>query len=153
MPINVTRSSLPPFEEYCEEIKELWQSRWLTNMGVKHNELGARLEEYFGVPHVTLYTNGHLALEGIIEAMGFAPGSEVITTPFTFASTTHAIVRMGLVPVFCDIREDDYTIDADKIEALITDKTVAIIPVHVYGNICEVEKIEQIAKRHSLKVI
>ena len=85
--------------------------------------------------------------------MQFPKGSEVITTPFTFASTTHAIVRNGLTPVFCDVNPDDYTIDATKIEELITDKTVAIVPVHVYGNMCDVERIDNIAKRHGLKVI
>ncbi len=153
MPINVTRSSMPEYAEYCEEIKELWESRWLTNMGVKHRRLQSELESYLGTPHVTLYTNGHLALEGILEAMDFTHGSEVITTPFTFASTTHAIVRRGLVPVFCDINDTDYTIDAGKIEALITNKTVAIMPVHVYGNICDVDEIKRIADKHSLKVI
>lgn len=153
MQINVTRSSMPSFEEYCEEIKELWDSHWLTNMGVKHRQLQAQLEEYLSVPHVTLYTNGHLALEGAIAGMDFPDGSEVITTPFTFASTTHAIVRNGLVPVFCDINDSDYTIEVTKIEALITEKTVAIIPVHVYGNLCDVEAIDVIAKKHGLKVI
>lgn len=153
MPINVTRSSMPGFEEYCSEIKELWESRWLTNSGAKHQQFQAELEKFLGVPHVALYTNGHLALENVIAAMQFKKGSEVITTPFTFASTTHAIVRNGLVPVFCDVNPDNYTIDADKIEALITDKTVAIVPVHVYGNMCDVEKIADIAKKHGLKVI
>ncbi len=151
--INVTRSSLPPFEEYCEEIKELWDSRWLTNMGVKHQALEKELKSFLGVENVTLYTNGHLALENIIEAYDFPKGAEVITTPFTFASTTHAIVRSGLTPVFCDVNAVDFTLDAQKIEALITDKTVAIVPVHVYGNLCHTEKIEKIAKAHNLKVI
>ena len=151
--ILVTRSSMPSYEEYCEEIKELWESHWLTNMGVKHRRLQNQLEEYLGVPHCILYTNGHLALENAIAAMNLPKGGEVITTPFTFASTTHAIVRNGLVPVFCDIREDDYTIDAKKIETLITDNTVAIVPVHVYGNICEVEEIDRIAKKYGLKII
>ena len=153
MTINVTRSSMPGFEEYCAEIKELWESRWLTNSGAKHQQFQAELEKFLGVPHVALYTNGHLALENVIAAMQFEKGSEVITTPFTFASTTHAIVRNGLIPVFCDVNPENYTIDADKIEALITDKTVAIVPVHVYGNMCDVEKIADIAKKHSLKVI
>lgn len=153
MGINVTRSSMPAYEEYCEEIKELWDSRWLTNMGAKHRQLQAQLEEYLSVPYVTLYTNGHLALENMIEAMAFPNGGEVITTPFTFASTTHAIVRNGLIPVFCDIDPDDYTMDASKIEALITEKTVAIVPVHVYGNLCDVDAIDAIAKKHGLKVI
>ena len=152
-PINVTRSSMPPFEEYCEEIKELWDSHWLTNMGVKHKQLQAQLEDYLQVPHVALYTNGHLALENIIAAMELPDGGEVITTPFTFVSTTHAIVRNGLVPVFCDIDPKTYTMDVTKLEALITEKTVAIVPVHVYGNICAVETIDTIAKKHGLKVI
>ena len=151
--ILVTRSSMPLFEEYCEEIKELWDSRWLTNNGAKHQLFEQQLKEYLHTPNVTLYTNGHLALENIIEAMRFPKGGEVITTPFTFASTTHAIVRSGLVPVFCDIKADDYTIDESKIEALITDKTCAIIPVHVYGNVCNVESIQAIADKHGLKVI
>ena len=153
MPINVTRSSMPAFEEYCEEIKELWDSHWLTNMGVKHQQLEAQLKDYLAVPHVSLYTNGHLALENVIAAMNLPAGGEVITTPFTFASTTHAIVRNGLVPVFCDINDTDYTMDVTKIEGLITDKTCAIVPVHVYGNICDVEAIQAIADRHGLKVI
>lgn len=153
MSINVTRSSMPSFEEYCEEIKELWDSHWLTNMGVKHKQLQAQLEEYLQIPHVALYTNGHLALENIIAAMELPAGSEVITTPFTFVSTTHAIVRNGLVPVFCDINDRDYTMDVTKLESLITGKTSAIVPVHVYGNLCDVEAIEAIAKKHGLKVI
>ncbi|MDO4564013.1 MAG: DegT/DnrJ/EryC1/StrS family aminotransferase [Clostridia bacterium] len=151
--IQVTRSSMPSFEEYCAEIKELWDSRWLTNMGAKHRQLQEELEKYWGVPHVTLYANGHLGLENIITAMQLPRGSEVITSPFTFASTTHAIVRCGLTPVFCDINPVDYTIDTTKIEALITKKTSAIVPVHVYGNLCDVEEIKRIADRHKLKVI
>jgi len=152
-PINVTRSSMPSFEEYCEEIKELWDTHWLTNMGTKHKQLQAQLEDYLDIPHVALYTNGHLALENIIAAMELPAGGEVITTPFTFVSTTHAIVRNGLVPVFCDIDPTDYTMDVSKLEALITDKTVAIVPVHVYGNLCRVDEIDAIAKKHGLKVI
>ena len=124
--INVTRSSMPEFEEYCEEIKELWDSHWLTNMGVKHKKLQAELEKKFDISHIALYTNGHLALENVIAAMNFPKGSEIITTPFTFVSTTHSIVRNELVPVFCDINETDYTIDVSKIESLITEKTVDI---------------------------
>lgn len=153
MGILVTRSSMPDYEEYCEEIKKLWDSHWLTNMGVEHRELQKELEEYLSCPHVVLYTNGHLALENVIATMQFPKGGEVITTPFTFVSTTHAISRNGLVPVFCDVNPEDYTIDVDKIETLITDKTVAIVPVHVYGNMCDVERIDQIAKKHNLKVI
>lgn len=151
--ILVTRSSMPTFEEYCDEIKDLWNTRWLTNMGAKHKQLQTELEKYLGVPHVTLYTNGHLALENAIGALNLPEGGEVITTPFTFASTTHAIVRNGLVPVFCDVNDRDYTMDVTKLESLITDKTVAIVPVHVYGNLCDVETIEMIAKEYGLKVI
>lgn len=151
--ILVTRSSMPSFEEYCEEIKKMWDSHWLTNMGEKHKELQRQLEDYLSCPHVILYTNGHLALENVIAAMDFQLGSEIITTPFTFISTTHAIVRNGLTPVFCDVKPDDYTMDPDRIEELITEKTAAIIPVHVYGNMCDVERIQEIANRHHLKVI
>ena len=151
--ILVTRSSMPSYEEYCEEIKDLWESHWLTNMGTKHQRLQLELEKYLNVSHCILYTNGHLALENAIAALNLPKGGEVITTPFTFASTTHAIVRNGLIPVFCDIKEDDYTIDTEKIEALITDNTVAIVPVHVYGTICDVEEIDRIAKKYGLKVI
>lgn len=151
--INVTRSSMPGFEEYCEEIRDLWDSHWLTNMGAKHKQLQKGLEEYLQVPHATLFVNGHLALEMVIAAMDFPQGGEVITTPFTFASTTHAIVRNGLVPVFCDVEPTYYTMDPAKIEALITEKTVAIVPVHVYGNLCDDEAISAIARRHGLKLI
>ena len=151
--ILVTRSSMPPEEEYQNEISELWDTHWLTNMGAKHKQFQAELEQRLDVEHVALYCNGHLALENIIEAMNFPEGSEVITTPFTFASTTHAIVRSGLKPVFCDVNPDDYTIDVTNIEPLITDKTVAIVPVHVYGNLCDVEAIKAIADKHGLKVI
>ena len=151
--IQVTRSSMPGYEEYCEEIKDMWETHWLTNMGTKHEELQRQLEELLGVKHVTLYTNGHLALENVIAAMNLPKGGEVITTPFTFASTTHAIVRNGLVPVFCDIREDDFTIDTEKMLELINENTVAIVPVHVYGNMCDVEKIDRIAGKYGLKVI
>ena len=149
--ILVTRSSMPSFEEYCEEIRELWDSHFLTNMGVKHKELEKNLKEYLKCGNINLFTNGHLALECALKVLDLQ--GEVITTPFTFASTTHAIVRNGLKPVFCDINLVDYTIDVEKIENLITDKTCAIVPVHVYGNLCNVEKIEEISKKHNLKVI
>lgn len=149
--IPVTRSSMPPFDEYTNEISDLWENRWLTNMGSKHQELERKLCEMIGAEHVALLTNGHLALEVAIEAMALT--GEVITTPFTFASTTQAIVRSGLTPVFCDISPEDFTIDVSKIEALITPRTSAIVPVHVYGNICNVEEIERIAKKYGLKVI
>lgn len=151
MKINVTRSSMPPYEEYIEEIKELWDSRWLTHSGVKHLELEKRLKEYLKVQNITLFANGHLALEAALNIFNLS--GEVITTPFTYGSTTQAIVRCGLTPVFCDIEPDFYTIDADRIEELITEKTVAIVPVHVYGNVCNYKKIEEIANKYNLKVI
>ena len=151
MTINVTRSSMPPFEEYCEEIRELWDSHWLTNMGSKHQQLEQELKGFLGCEEIALFTNGHLALENVIEA--FHLHGEIITTPFTFASTTHAIVRCGCTPVFCDIDPKTYTLDPEKLEALITEKTVAILPVHVYGNLCDVDRIGEIAVRHGLPVI
>lgn len=149
--ILVTQPSMPPFEEYINEIKDIWESHWLTNMGPKHNLLEAKLMEYLSVDHLSLFTNGHNALELTLQAMNLS--GEVITTPFTFASTTHAIVRNHLEPVFCDIDPDNYCIDVNKIEALITDKTSAIVPVHVYGNVCNIEAIENIANRYGLKVV
>jgi len=149
--IQVTRSSMPEFEEYVEEIRDLWDSHWLTNMGIKHKKLETELTKYLDTPNITLFTNGHLALECVIAALNLT--GEVITTPFTFASTTHAIVRNGLKPVFCDINSEDYTIDVEKLEKLITKDTSAIIPVHVYGNICNVKEIERISKKYNLKVI
>lgn len=150
-PVLVTKSSMPPFEEYAEEIREIWENTWLTNFGKKHNELQQKLQEYLKVENVSLFVNGHMSLELCLQAMGLT--GEVITTPFTFVSTTHAIIRNGLTPVFADIKPDDFTIDPASIERLITDKTSAIVPVHVYGNVCDVEAIDAIAKKHGLKVI
>lgn len=149
--ILVTRSSMPSMEEYIEEIRSIWDSHWLTNMGEKHKALQAELQKYMGVPNVELLTNGHMALELSLQAMNLQ--GEVITTPFTFASTTHAIVRNGLEPVFCDIDPENYTMDVTQIERLITDRTCAILPVHVYGNICNIEEIERIAHKYGLKVL
>lgn len=154
---------MPTLDEYVEEIREMWETHWLTNMGVKHMQLEQDLAEYLGVSqdNIALFVNGHLALECIIEALELGKEKngkgeykdEVITTPFTFASTTHAIVRKNLKPVFCDIRPDNFTLDAAKLETLITDKTCAIIPVHVYGNLCNVEEIQKLADKYGLKVI
>jgi len=149
--ILVTRSSMPSMDEYMNEIKTLWDTHWLTNMGPKHNEFTDKLREFLGVENIDLLVNGHMALEMTLQAMNLQ--GEVITSPFTFASTTHAIVRNGLMPVFCDINPTTYTIDTDKIEDLITDRTCAIMPIHVYGNICDVKKIDRIAKKYGLKVI
>ena len=149
--ILVTRSSMPELSEYLDEISPLWESRWLTNMGAKHQALQRELREYLGVDQVELLTNGHMALELTLQAMNLQ--GEVITTPFTFASTTHAIVRNGLTPVFCDIDPATFTLDTEKLESLVTDRTCAILPVHVYGNVCNVEEIARIAHKYELKVI
>ncbi len=144
---------MPTYEEYIEAIKPLWDTHWLTNMGIYHHELEDRLSEYLGVPELSLMVNGHMALELALQAFDFPEGAEVITTPFTFISTTHAIVRNKLTPVFCDVKESDGTIDEKKIEELVTPNTVAIMPVHVYGNICDVDTIQDIAHKYGLKVI
>ena len=149
--VLVTRSSMPTLEEYIEEIRPIWDSHWLTNMGPKHQELKAKLQQYLRVENVELLTNGHMALELTLQAMNLQ--GEVITTPFTFASTTHAIVRNGLEPVFCDVDPATYTMDVTKIEKLITDRTCAIMPVHVYGNVCNIEEIDSIAHKYGLKVV
>ena len=151
--IFVTRSSMPPYEEYIEAIRPLWDTHWLTNMGKYHEELERKLRDYLDVSELSLMVNGHMALEMAIQTFDFAEGSEVITTPFTFVSTTHAIVRNHLKPVFCDVKLNDGTIDEKKIEDLITENTVAIVPVHVYGNVCNIEKIQEIAEKYNLKVI
>lgn len=152
-PIFVTRSFMPPYDEYIEAIKPLWESCRITNLGKYHKELESELKKYLETDELSLLVNGHMALELFIQAMNFPEGSEVITTPYTFISTTHAIIRNHLTPVFCDVRLDDGTMDAEKIECLITEKTVAIIPVHVYGYVCQVNKISQIAAKYHLKVI
>ena len=151
--ILVTRSSMPSMGEYFEEVAPLWESHWLTNMGVEHRKLEEGLRDYLGVENVALFTNGHSALECVLEALGLPAGGEVITTPFTFASTTHAIVRKGLTPVFADVRTDDYTIDPESVERLVTPRTCAIVPVHVYGNLCDVDAIQGIADEHGLRVV
>lgn len=148
--INVTRSSMPGYDEFCEEIRPIWDNVHLTNMGPIHNRLKEQVREVLGVKNVELFVNGHLALYCAIRALRLS--GEIITTPYTFASSTNAIVQAGCTPVYCDVK-DDYTIDETKVEALITDKTVAILGVHVYGNICNVEALEAIAKRHGLKLV
>lgn len=149
--IQVTKSFLPPFEEYVDMIKEIWDNSWLTNNGPLHQKLEGKLKEYLKVENDTLFTNGHLALDIAIKSLNLT--GEVITTPFTFASTAHAIVSNNLTPVFCDINMDDFTIDVTKIEELITPNTSAIIPVHVFGYPCNVIEIERIAKKYNLNII
>lgn len=151
MAVRVTQSSMPSMDEYIDEIRSLWDSHWLTNMGPKHQELEQALIQYLHCDHITLFTNGHNALECALDA--FDLSGEVITTPFTFASTTHAIVRRGLTPVFADIDPNECTIDPGTIERLITPNTCAIVPVHVYGRLCDTDAIQRIANEHGLKVI
>ena len=149
--ILVTQSSMPPFEEYVDEIRSIWETHWLTNMGEKHKQLERDLESYLDVDDIALFVNGHQALECVFEAMELS--GKVITTPFTFASTTHAIVRKGLTPVFADIDPATYTIDPEQVESLIDDEVCAIVPVHVYGNLCDVDALASIAERHGIKLI
>lgn len=151
--IYITRPLLPDIADVESELKEIWDSKWVTNMGAKHNELEHKLKDVLKVKNVSLFNNGTIALLTAIKALNLPQGSEVITTPFTFAATPHCIVWNGLSPVFCDIEPETMCIDADRIEALITPKTSAILAVHVYGFPCEVEKIRQIADKYNLKVI
>lgn len=150
-PLFVTKPSIPSFDEYCEEIKSIWDNKILTNMGPLSQKFEKELLRYLNVSKIMLFVNGHFALEMAIQA--FHLTGEVITTPFTFASTTHAISRNGLKPVFCDIEPHTGTMDVTKIEQCITEKTTAIVPVHVYGNICNTKEIQRIAEKHGLKVI
>lgn len=131
--ILVTRSSMPTMEEYIEEIRPIWESHWLTNMGEKHEAFQLELQKYMGVPNVELLTNGHMALELSLQAMNLQ--GEVITTPFTFASTTHAIVRNGLEPVFCDIDPETYTMDVTRIERIAHKYELKVVydAAHTFG--------------------
>ena len=151
--VYVTQPLLPEIKDYENHISDIWKSKWLTNMGVKHNELENKLKDVLKVPNVSLFNNGTIALLVALKAMDLPYGSEVITTPFTFAATPHCVVWNGCKPVFCDIEPDTMIIDADKIENFITPNTSAILGVHVYGFPCNVEKIDKIAKKHNLKVI
>ncbi len=149
--INVTKSSMPEFDEYMEALKPVWDSRWLSNRGHASIEFEEALKRYLSTENLYLFANGHVALEVAINALYLT--GEVITTPYTHCSTTHAIVRNGLTPVFVDIKEDDYTINPELIEEKITERTVAIIATHVYGFLCDDDAITKIAKKHNLIVI
>jgi dTDP-4-amino-4,6-dideoxygalactose transaminase len=150
--INVTRSIMPDFERYEEKIKKLWETRWLTNNGDYLVELERRLSERFDTQCV-IVSNGTLALLIAIELFDFPKGSEIIVTPFTFAATVESILWQGYKPVFADIDPETFNISPEEIEKRITEKTVAIMPVHVFGNPCKVEEIQDIAEKHNLKVI
>ena len=149
--LYVTKSSLPPMEEFLPYLEKLWETRLLTNMGEFHEQFKKELSAFLSVENTELFVNGHVALELLIESLG--KKGEIITTPFSFASTTHAIVRNGCTPVFCDIEEDFYTIDVKKLRSLISKDTVAILPVHVYGHICDVEELDRISKEYGIPVL
>ncbi len=149
--IYVNRPTLPDLDEFYDLLKEIWESKKLTNMGKFHNQLENELAEFLGVKYVSLFANGTLALIAALQVLRIS--GEVITTPYSFVATTHAIKWNGLTPVFCDIEPETCNIDPNKIEALITPKTTAIVPVHIYGNPCNVEQIEEIADIYGLKVI
>jgi dTDP-4-amino-4,6-dideoxygalactose transaminase len=149
-PIYVTSPSLPPLAEFIPYLEKIWESKWLTNNGQFHQQFEAALAEYLGVKYVSFFTNGMIALQTGMRALGIT--GEVITTPFTFVATTHSIHLHGCTPVFCDIEPETFTLDPDKVESLITPRTTAIMPVHVYGNPCQHEKLKKIADAHGLKL-
>ena len=149
--ITVTSPLLPPLEEFIPYIEEIWKSKWITNNGQFHRQLEAALAEYLGVKYVSLFTNGTLPLITALQALGIK--GEVITTPYSFVATTHALWWNGIKPVFVDIDPETCNLDPEKIEAAITEKTTAIMPVHCYGVPCDTKKIQAIADKHGLKVI
>ncbi|WP_322055448.1 DegT/DnrJ/EryC1/StrS family aminotransferase [Paraburkholderia bannensis] len=149
--VPVTQPFLPPLEEFVPWLEKIWQNRWVTNDGPLHHQLEQALCEHLGVEHICLFSNGTLALIAALQALDIT--GEVITTPFSFVATTHAIHWNGVKPVFADIDPVSLNLDPARIEAAITPDTRAIMPVHVYGNPCDVEAIERIAARHDLKVI
>ncbi len=139
-PILVTSPSLPPLEEFMIYLEQIWESKWITNNGDFHQELEKKLAEFLGVKYISLFANGTLALITALQELKIT--GEVITTPYSFVATTHALWWNGIKPVFADIDPNNCNIDPEKIEAAITTKTTAIVPVHVYGNPCDVEKIQ-----------
>ena len=149
--INVTKPFLPPIEEYQAYVKEIWDRNWLTNNGPLVNDFELKIKEYLGLDHFLFLANGTIALQLAIKALGLK--GEIITTPFSYVATTASIVWEGCKPVFVDIDKQSLNIDPKLIEAAITDKTTAILATHVYGNPCAIDAIDEIAKRHNLKVI
>jgi dTDP-4-amino-4,6-dideoxygalactose transaminase len=150
-PIYVTQPYLPPLEEFLPYLEQIWKSKWLTNNGPFHQQLEQALCEYLGIEHISLFTNGTIALITALQALNIS--GEVITTPFSFVATAHSLLWNGIKPVFVDIDPYSFNLDPEKIAAAITPQTTAILPVHVYGNPCNVEKIQKIADKHGLKVI
>jgi len=150
-PITVTQPCLPPLEEFMPYLQEIWNNKWLTNNGPLHQQLEKELAAYLGVKHISLFSNGTLALISALQALNIC--GEVITTPFSFVATTHSLWWNKITPVFVDIEPHYFNLDPAKIEAAITERTTAIMPVHVYGNPCDVDAIQKIADKHGLKVI
>ena len=150
-PIYVTRPVLPKIEEVTAKLQEIWDLKWLTNNGPQHHALEKKLQEYLKVPCLSLFNNGTIAL--MVACQSLRISGDVITTPFTFAATPHVLSWNNVKPIFCDVDPVTMNIDADKIESLITPQTTAILAVHVFGNPCNVEKIQDIADRYGLKVI
>jgi len=150
-PIYITRPFLPPLEDFCEGLKEIWESRWLTNNGPVLKRFTRQLSNYFETDNVCLFNNGTLALQIGLQGLGIS--GEVITTPFTFVATTHALFWNKIRPIFVDIEPDYYTLDPEKVEAAITPWTTAILAVHVFGHICNLNELADIARRHKLKLI
>ncbi|MDX2219903.1 MAG: DegT/DnrJ/EryC1/StrS family aminotransferase [Burkholderiales bacterium] len=150
-PIYVTQPSLPPLAEFVPYLEQIWDNKQLTNCGPFHDRLEAELARYMGIPYISLFANGTLALVTALQALEIK--GEVITTPFSFVATTHALKWNGIDPVFVDIDPETFNLDPEEIEAAITPRTTAILPVHCYGHDCDIERIEQIAQRHGLKVI
>lgn len=149
--ITVTSPLFPPLEELNEYLKDIWSRKWLTNNGYYHQELEKALCEYLGVKHISLFSNGTLALITALQALRIT--GEVITTPYSFVATTHSLWWNGIKPVFADVDPSTFNLDPERIEAAITPKTTAIMPVHVYGNPCEVHAIQEIADKYGLKII
>ena len=149
--IPVTQPFLPPKEEYQKLVDGIWKRQWLTNMGPLASQLEMELKDHLEVNHLLFVTNGTIAIQMAIKALELS--GEIITTPFSFVATTSSIVWENCTPIFVDICPETLCIDANKIESAITDKTQAILATHVYGNPCDVIKIEEIAKKHNLKVI
>jgi dTDP-4-amino-4,6-dideoxygalactose transaminase len=150
-PIYVTRPTLPDRKEVFRKIDEIWDSRWLTNVGAQHKQFEMELKKYLGVSNIGLFCNGTLALQLACQALRLS--GEVITTPFTFAATPHVLYWNRITPVFCDIDPYTFNLDPQRIESLITPNTTAILPVHVFGYPCDIEGIQKIADRYGLRVI
>ena len=150
-PITVTQPCLPSLDEFIPYLQQIWDNKWLTNNGLLHQQLEKELADYLGVKYISLFSNGTLALISALQALKIQ--DEVITTPFSFVATTHSLWWNKIIPVFVDIESEYLNLDPNKIEVAITEKTTAIMPVHVYGNPCKMDEIQRIADKHNLKVI